>query len=143
MKVLLSIKPEFALKIFNGSKKYEYRKTIFQRQDIDRVVIYVSRPIKLVIGEFEIEEILHDDIDILWRKTEANAGISEDLFFEYFADKIRGYAIKIKAIRMYDIPLQLNHLMISSPPQSFCYLDEADGTVTPCNNMIESSFGCR
>lgn len=33
MKVLLSIKPEFAERIFNGSKKYEFRKVIFKNPD--------------------------------------------------------------------------------------------------------------
>ena len=32
MKVLLSIKPEFAEKIFNGTKKYEFRKSIFKNK---------------------------------------------------------------------------------------------------------------
>jgi len=123
MRVLLSVKPEFAERIFEGTKKYEYRKTIFRRQDIDGVVVYASSPVKLVIGEFEIEEILHDDVATLWKKTEANAGISRGSFFEYFADKSHGYAIKIKTMRMYHVPLLLNHLMISTPPQSFCYLN--------------------
>ena len=30
MKILLSIKPEFAEKIFSGSKKYEFRRRIFK-----------------------------------------------------------------------------------------------------------------
>ena len=31
MKILLSIKPEFAERIFDGSKKYEFRKVIFRK----------------------------------------------------------------------------------------------------------------
>ena len=38
MKVLLSIKPEFAEKIFNGTKKYEFRKSIFKNKDVDKVI---------------------------------------------------------------------------------------------------------
>ena len=30
MKVVLSIKPEFANKIFDGTKKFEFRKSIFK-----------------------------------------------------------------------------------------------------------------
>lgn len=123
MRVLLSVKPKFAKRIFDGSKKYEYRKTIFRRQDVDGVVVYASSPVKLVIGEFDIEEILHDYVGTLWMKTAANAGLSRDSFFEYFGGRSRGYAIKIKTMRMYHVPLLLNHLMVSTPPQSFCYLD--------------------
>ena len=31
MKILLSIKPEYAHKIFSGEKKFEYRKIIFKK----------------------------------------------------------------------------------------------------------------
>jgi predicted transcriptional regulator len=119
----LSVKPRFARDIFNGFKKYEYRKTIFTRQDIKKIVVYASSPVKSVIGEFEIEEIIHDDIDALWIKTKSNAGISEKIFLEYFNNRSKGYAIKIKSQKMYDNPLSLDSLRVSIPPQSFRYLE--------------------
>jgi predicted transcriptional regulator len=122
MKVLLSIKPEFALKIFDGSKKYEYRRAIFQNKEVNIVIVYASNPIKQIIGEFEIEDILQDEPQVLWSKTKNYAGMSEERFFEYFTNKPRGYAIKVKTMTLYDDPLQLNSFMISSPPQSFMYL---------------------
>ena len=122
MKVLLSIKPEFALKIFNGSKRYEYRRAIFKDQEISTVIVYASDPVKQIIGEFEIEDILYDKPQALWVKTKNHAGISEKRFFEYFINKSKGYAIKVKATRMYDDPLPLKSFMVSSPPQSFMYL---------------------
>jgi len=122
MKVLLSIKPEFALKIFDGSKKYEYRRTIFKNPAVSGVIVYVSSPTKLVIGEFAIEDILHDKLQLLWTMTNSHAGISKKRFFDYFANKSKGYAIKIKKARMYDTPLSLNSFTVSSPPQSFMYL---------------------
>jgi len=122
MRVLLSIKPDFALRIFNGSKKYEYRRVIFKNQEVRRVIVYASDPIKRIIGEFEIEDILHDEPRVLWVKTKNHAGISKKSFFEYFTNKSKGYAIKVKTTRMYDDPLPLNSFMVSSPPQSFMYL---------------------
>jgi len=122
MKVLLSIKPEFALKIFDGSKRYEYRRAIFKNQEVSRVIVYASDPIKQIIGEFEIEDILHEEPQSLWVKTKHHAGISEKRFFDYFTNKSKGYAIKVKATRVYDDPLPLSSFMISSPPQSYMYL---------------------
>ncbi len=122
MKVLLSIKPEFALKIFDGSKGYEYRRIIFKRAEVSIVVVYASDPIKKVIGEFEIGGILHDEPLALWAKTRAWAGITERKFLEYFTNKSKGYAIEVKASKMYDAPLTLVSLMVSSAPQSFRYL---------------------
>ena len=57
MKVLLSIKPEFVEKIFAGTKKYEFRKSLFKKSGVKYVVIYASAPIKRVVGEFEIDDI--------------------------------------------------------------------------------------
>lgn len=122
MRVLLSIKPEFALKIFDGSKRYEYRRSIFKRCEITRIVVYASDPIQKVIGEFEIGEILHDDPQSLWTQTRNHAGISKQRFLEYFGNKTKGYAIQIKSTKKYDVPLPLKSFMVSSPPQSFIYL---------------------
>jgi len=143
MKVLLSIKPEFALKIFDGSKKYEYRRAIFKNPEVSRVIVYASEPIKRIIGEFEIEDILHDELPALWIKTRNHAGISERRFFEYFAGKPKGYAIKVKTATMYDDPLPLNRFMVSSPPQSFCYLDEFESKPALYHNSIGPLAGGR
>ena len=122
MKVLLSIKPEFAFKIFDGSKKYEYRRAIFKRNEVTKIVVYASHPIMKVIGEFDIANILHDEPQSLWVKTKDHAGISKKKFFEYFTDKASGYAIRVKSTKMYRTPLSLERFMISTPPQSFMYL---------------------
>lgn len=61
MKVLLSIKPEFAFKIFEGKKKFEFRKVIFKNPNVKTVVVYASSPVQRVIGEFEIDDILSSD----------------------------------------------------------------------------------
>ena len=60
MKVLLSIKPEFAEKILNGTKRFEFRKGIFKNPQISTVVIYATMPLGKVVGQFRIESILSD-----------------------------------------------------------------------------------
>lgn len=122
MRVLLSIKPEFALRIFDGSKRYEYRRSIFKRDEVTKIVVYASDPIRKVIGEFEIGDILHEEPQALWAKTKKHAGITKTKFLEYFRNKKKGYAIQVNSTRMYDVPLPLNSFMVSSPPQSFMYL---------------------
>jgi predicted transcriptional regulator len=131
MKVLLSIKPEFASRIFDGSKKYEYRRTIFKRREVEAVVVYASDPIRRVIGEFEIGEILHDEPDELWAQTCSYAGITKQRFMEYFVNQAKGYAIGIKEVRKYEDPLPLSELMVSWPPQSFQYLDVGENSYLP------------
>lgn len=122
MKVVLSIKPEFAYKIFDGSKKFEFRKTIFKNKDVKLIIVYASSPVQKVIGEFEIAEIYNDDLDSLWRLTKDNSGISEDYFYQYFSDKEKGFAIKIKNKRKYKTPKCLRQDFKLNPPQSFAYV---------------------
>ena len=69
MKVLLAIKEEFASKIFEGSKRYEFRKSIFKDERVKTIVVYVSSPVKKVIGEFEIETVLKDEPENIWNLT--------------------------------------------------------------------------
>jgi predicted transcriptional regulator len=122
MRVLLSIKPEFAKLIFEGTKKFEFRKAIFKNTNVRTVVVYASSPMQKVIGEFEIESIINDDLSDLWEQTKQHAGIDEDYFYQYFAKKKAGYAIKIKKAKMYDTPLRLKENFNVAPPQSFLYL---------------------
>lgn len=42
MKLLLSIKPEFAHRIFSGEKTFEFRKAIHQQKSISTVAVYAS-----------------------------------------------------------------------------------------------------
>ncbi len=124
MRVLLSIKPEYAEKIFDGTKKYEFRRSVFKNHSIKTIVVYASSPVKRVIGEFDIEKIIVDDLHKLWNKTKEFSGISEDFFFEYFNNKEKGYAIKIKQTRRYQKSLSLKDDFNATPPQSFMYLEE-------------------
>ena len=122
MKVLLSIKPEFAFKIFDGTKKYEFRKSIFKRKDIESVVVYASYPVQMVIGEFKIKNILNDDLETIWEKTSAYAGISKPYYDEYFANKDTAFAIQVGRYSRYRNPKHLSDFNVSCPPQSFMYV---------------------
>lgn len=123
MRVLLSIKPEFAEKIFDGTKIYEFRRSIFKNKKVRTVVVYASSPVQRVVGEFEIDTILNDELQQLWNDTKDYSGISENFFFEYFTNKEKGYAIKIKKTKLYKKTLSLKDDFNTTPPQSFKYLD--------------------
>ncbi|MBQ3609127.1 MAG: ASCH domain-containing protein [Bacteroidaceae bacterium] len=124
MKVLLSIKPEFVEKIFAGTKKYEFRKALFKRDDVTKVVIYASSPIKRVVGEFTIESILSDDVNTIWEQTKKDSGITKDFYNSYFDKKQRANAIKIGHLTKYEKARFLSDYNINQAPQSFCYILE-------------------
>ncbi|SFQ02504.1 hypothetical protein [Parafilimonas terrae] len=122
MKVLLSIKPEFADKIFAGTKLFEFRRTIFKNKDVKKVVVYASSPIQKVIGEFEIDFIIKNSLNELWHQTQEFSGITQEYFFQYFSNKEEGFAIKIKNQKKYKQPKSLKEDYNLLPPQSFIYL---------------------
>jgi len=123
MRILLSIRPAYAQKIFDGEKKYEFRRTIFKREGIQTVIVYVSQPIRKVVGEFYIEGIISDRLDRLWESTKDHAGISEKDYLRYFNGKSIGYAIKIEGVRKYTKPYCIKEHWGIHPPQSFLYLE--------------------
>lgn len=124
MKILLSIKPEYAQRIFSGEKRYEYRKRLFKRNDIDTIIVYVTKPVGRVIGEFKIAGIIEENPVTIWEKTKQYSGISKNDYFKYFEGNEKGFAISIKSTVRYCEPLELGELdsTIKSAPQSFMYL---------------------
>lgn len=121
-KILLSINPKFAKKIFNGTKKFEYRKTIFKDNNVQAVVVYATRPVGKVIGEFRIKSVIEDTPTIIWRKTKRHSGVSQEFYSSYFSGRNKGFAIEIGELTQYDQPIDLNDLNVNRAPQSFLYL---------------------
>jgi predicted transcriptional regulator len=77
--------------------------------------------VQKVIGEFRIEKIIKHDLQTLWELTKEFSGITEEYFYEYFADKEQGFAIKIKTKTRYRKPKCLREDFNLTPPQSFAY----------------------
>jgi predicted transcriptional regulator len=124
MKILLSIKPEYAEKILNGTKRFEYRRSVFRNQAVRSVVIYATKPLGKVVGEFEIGGVISDTPRSLWSSTKEHSGISRAFFMQYFENRETAFAIRVMNPTRYDEPLQLQDLVGSSPaPQSFRYLE--------------------
>ena len=125
MKVLLSIKPEFADRIFKGEKRFEFRKAIFKKRDVDEIYVYVTAPVKLIVGKFSATKIHCDTPSNIWIMGHEYAGIDEEGFFEYFDGKDTAYAIEIGDTTLFQTPINPKDVMEKFvPPQSFYYLDE-------------------
>lgn len=123
MRVLLSIKPEFAEKILLGEKLFEFRKVLPRTHKLTTVVIYATMPVGKVVGEFKVGEVLTDTPKKIWDSTRLSAGISKKYFNEYFTGKDLAHAIGVKSARRYKKPVNLCKYVPSGvAPQSFCYI---------------------
>nr|VFK61487.1 MAG: Predicted transcriptional regulator, contains an HTH and PUA-like domains [Candidatus Kentron sp. UNK]VFK69101.1 MAG: Predicted transcriptional regulator, contains an HTH and PUA-like domains [Candidatus Kentron sp. UNK] len=121
--VLLSIKPEFALAIFSGEKQFEFRRIIYRDHSVSKVYVYASAPISKVIGAFYVEEIIERHPKMLWQETRHGAGVTEEYFHAYFADREIGYALKVKDADRFEESQDLEQMFgIRHPPQSFRYV---------------------
>lgn len=122
-KVLLSIKPEYADKIFSGDKAFEFRKSIFSSADVDTVVVYATMPVGKVIGEFKIAKVHSGSPDDIWKKTKHRSGITSDFFSRYFSGKKTAYAIEVGERKIFDKPKSIQEILGRNvAPQSFAYI---------------------
>ena len=123
----MSIKPEFVDRIVSGEKKYEFRRVLYKRDDISRIVVYASSPVCRIVGEIEVASLITDTPENLWQKTKDKAGISEQFFFAYFSGRDKANAIEVKAFHPYKEQVKLKDKYPSLvPPQSFCYIEEVN-----------------
>ena len=122
--VLLSIKPEYAVKILKGTKKVEFRKACFDNK-VKRVYIYSSSPIKKIVGYFTVENIVNKDPKILWENYHLTGGIDQSACFIYFGDRRGGNAIVIKEVFPYRYGLSLQDAFGEGyvAPQNYRYID--------------------
>jgi len=119
--ILISIKPEYVKSIMNGEKQFEFRK-VECKKTVDKIVIYSTSPVMQVVGEAEVEKVLVDEPEIIWGITKVKAGISKDFFDNYYRDKTKAIAYKLKNIVKYEKPLKLEKFGVTTAPQSFVYL---------------------
>ena len=122
MNAILSIKPEYAMKLLSGEKLFEYRKTVFRRP-LDKVYIYASSPICMIVGEFRIDDVLESSPTELWTATRTASGVTRSFFFRYFKGKSKAYAIKVKDVVSYAIPLSPYTVQEDfKAPQNYIYV---------------------
>lgn len=124
MKVLLSIKPKYVERILNGTKRFEYRKKIFKNKSVNTVVIYATKPVGMVVGEFFIKDIIKDSPQQIWNLTNEYSGISKNSFDHYFHNIQEGFAIEITHFIKYRKGLALTEVSqkVRCAPQSFIYI---------------------
>ena len=118
---LFSIRPEYVEQIFNGTKRFEYRKQP-NRTPINKILIYETSPIMKIVGEAEVEEVLVDTPEVIWEKTKEYSGINKKFYDQYFRKRDTAVAYQLKNVIKYETPKELSNFGIKRAPQSFCYL---------------------
>src|SRR4030043_1267911 len=122
MNVLLSIRPKYAEAITEGRKSFEFRKSIFKYNYVERVYLYATKPVSKVVGSFKVGEIICREPKLLWEEFGQLSGISSLEFFKYFEDSDIGFAIEIKDLEVFQTPVNPGSFIAGfKPPRSFKY----------------------
>ena len=121
--ILLSIKPEYVRKILEGSKKYEFRRSVAKRE-VDRILIYSTAPEMKVVAMVDVLGILKDSPKKLWEKTLTHAGISRPKFMNYYANRSVAYAYRLGELQKIETLKTLAEYGITAAPQFFVYIEE-------------------
>ena len=134
--LLISIKPEYAEKIFSGHKTVELRRVRTRLKIGDIVLVYVSSPKKALIGSFEVENIIQEkiesknDIENRWEEVQERACIAYEKFKEYYQGASFFVGIFFTNTKQFDKPIELESLRQKipefRPPQSYHYLKEKE-----------------
>jgi predicted transcriptional regulator len=127
---LLSVHPEYAQAILDGTKTVEFRKRPLA-DDVTHVAIYATMPVGRVVGVFAVEEQVFAEPRSLWREFRKVAGISEEKFHAYYDGRDQGVGIKVSDLVTLPDQVTLEEAFgISRPPQSFQYFAPSEASAS-------------
>ncbi len=122
--LLMSIKTKYANQIFNGTKKFEFRrKSIGDKNCNKKIYIYSSEEDKSIIGYIIVDKILKGDLDFILKVTDYNDNQDIIDYFdgceECFALHISNYYKFLKPLKLEDIRASYEGFVI---PQFYRYI---------------------
>ncbi len=104
--LLMSIHTKYANDIFNGKKKYEYRKSTIGDNNLNKkIYVYSSGIDKAIIGYIIVDKVLCGDVKYIIEKTNPKDNISD-----YYRGALKAYALHIKLYCKFKNPITLSYL---------------------------------
>jgi predicted transcriptional regulator len=141
--LLLSVRPKYADKIFEGIKVVELRRTRPRLQEGDLVIVYASSPKKALMGLFEVKEVVQKPLKDLWNEVKGKAGISYKEFRSYYKGLSVGCGIYLDKSYYFPQPVELERLKQEwnnfSPPQSYRYLKPGEVNIVESMTQFDIS----
>ena len=124
--IVLSVRPPYAKKIFEGSKKVELRRVRpKQIRKGDLVLIYISSPIQSLAGAFKVDQIVEKALPDLWKLVRGKAGVTQEEFDTYYHGVDIGVGIFFDEVWSLPRPIKIRELQEQGidfqPPQGFRY----------------------
>jgi predicted transcriptional regulator len=126
--IVLSIRPEFASKIFDSSKTVEIRTRFSKKWTGQKISLYASNPCRSLVGEATVDCVREGHPDAIWNEFEAEIGCTKEQFDDYAGHREKVYAVQLKEVVPYidAIPVEQISRMLGeelAPPQSYLALE--------------------
>ncbi len=122
----MSIRPNYAAQIFDGTKTVELRRVRPRLTTGELVLVYASSPVKALLGAFEVSRVIAAPPSRLWNRVRRKAGTTREQFDNYFNGASWGYGIVLGRTWQFEKPVGLERLRQRQsnfrPPQSYHYL---------------------
>lgn len=142
--IILSIRPEFAQKIFEGMKQVELRR-ICPKQigQGTLVLVYVSAPVQALFGAFKVDYVIKKPLQELWMLVRERAGVTRQEFNAYFQGVSSGIGIFFSEVWTLENPIKLQQLQQEvegfSPPQGFRYITRQELTTSQLADFVDEA----
>ena len=125
--LLVSIQPQYAKKIFAGTKQVELRRVRPNVTKGDTLAIYVSSPEKELRGAAKILGLIEGTPEQIWNLVGDVSGLARPDFMGYFKGCQRAFAIRLGLPMELAQPTPLDTIRKKHPtfhpPQMYRYLD--------------------
>ncbi|MGA2790836.1 MAG: ASCH domain-containing protein [Candidatus Bathyarchaeia archaeon] len=119
----MSIRPEFASKIFSGEKRYEFRRRK-PKEPVGKVFVYECTPSKRIIGWFSVRKIHSGSPYEIWEKCKDSGGIRKEEYLSYCRGRNVIHAFEIDEVFRLNPPMNPFEVFFDfKPPQDFAYFD--------------------
>ncbi len=132
--IVISVKPEFANRMFTGQKRVEIRRKFSHKWQKSKALIYASSPQRHFVGEALIGDVFLAEPVKIWEnfRSEIDCGWDDYSAYCHGAEKV--YAITFAEVKKFKHSIserQVEHLIQRelNPPQSYCRVK--DDTVWP------------
>lgn len=122
--MLMSIRPEYADRIFSGHKRFELRRQRPRIDEGDLVVVYATSPSQVVRGAFAVKRVVSLSAPALWEQFEPELGISRPSYDSYFSGCTTAHAIEVGEVRTWpptSLPALRERFDGFRPPQSYMF----------------------
>ena len=124
--LLISLKPRYADLVFEGVKRAELRRQTLARMEGRDVFVYVTSPVMMLRGGFQVGEVWAGTPQDIWDKVSELAGVDKDDFDAYYEGQSVACALEITEVWEYTNPMGLaalrNRFEGFIVPQSWRYV---------------------